>query len=256
MTLFKEYAKYYDLLYKDKNYDADCDFLERVFERYTSEKPRCLLEFGCGTGGHSLNLVRRGYHVTGVDCSADMLQFARQKVAALPELASRITLEQADFRSLDLHRKFDAVISLFAVLSYMTTNQDLQSAFQSARLHLDPHGLLVFDVWYGPAVITERPQERHLIVTNGQGRVIRLVRPTLDLYKHTVQVNYTVLRLIDSKVVEEVSEVHTMRFLFPQEIINYLENAGFMVKKLSPVLNLDGELTDHDWSMSVIAEAK
>jgi len=137
-------------LYKDKDYEAECDFLEQIFSRCAKYPIRTILDLGCGTGGHALPLARRGYEVTGVDLSEHMLERARQKAA---EAGLAISFHQGDIRILDLGCTFDVVVAMFAVISYQTSNEDLAAAFRSARRHLKPGGLFVFDCWFGPAVL-------------------------------------------------------------------------------------------------------
>jgi predicted TPR repeat methyltransferase len=79
MTPFTEnYANQYDRLYRDKDYAAECDFLETLFAQAATPVRR-ILDLGCGTGGHALPLAQRGLHVTGVDLSAGMLAFAQTR---------------------------------------------------------------------------------------------------------------------------------------------------------------------------------
>ena len=73
------YAEHYDLFYQHKDYEAECSFLEAVFQRFAGQPVRSILDLGCGTGGHALRLAQRGYVVTGVDRSAAMLAEARQE---------------------------------------------------------------------------------------------------------------------------------------------------------------------------------
>ena len=254
MAVFGAYAQVYDALYQDKDYAAECDFLEQVFARYAGAPIRRILDFGCGTGGHDLLLARRGYTVTGVDRSEEMLAAARAK-AASAEYANRLTFQRGDIRDLDLGETFDAVLSLFAVLSYQITNADLVAALRAARRHLEPGRLFLFDVWFGPGVLTERPADRYKIVVANGERVIRFVHPELDVIRHTVDVHYKILRLQGECVVDEVDEVHPMRFLFPQELAHYLDEAGFQIKTLCPLLRLDDALSERDWNMAVVAEA-
>lgn len=256
-TVFERYAKYYDLLYQEKDYEAECDFLEEIFRQFAPGPVENVLDLGCGSGGHALPLARRGRLVTGVDRSETMLSIARQKAAEGGEAGggNRLAFHQADIRTLDLGQTFDASISMFAVISYQVTNDDLLATFQTARRHLNPGGLFAFDVWFGPAVLAERPADRFKILQQGNRRVIRLASPLLDVLKHTVQVNYKVMRLENDRVLDEVSESHLMRFLFPQEIIHYLDEASFRMVKLCPFMELEREATDRDWNVAVIAEA-
>ena len=66
------YAQQYDLLYQGKNYDAEVALLERLFAKHDLTG-NAVLDLGCGTGQHAIRLARRGYEVTGVDRSPEML---------------------------------------------------------------------------------------------------------------------------------------------------------------------------------------
>ena len=251
MNVFRDYANYYDVLYHEKDYEDECDFLEQIWEELSSEPISRILDLGCGTGGHALPLAQRGYDVTGVDRSKQMLAISKAK-AIRANLS--VEFQQSDIRDLELGQTFDAVISMFAVMSYQTTNDDLAAAFHTARRHLVPGGLFVFDAWFGPAVLTQRPSDRYKIVEIDGERIIRFATPVLDILKHTVQVNYKILRLRNGHVIEEVDESHLLRFLFPQEIVYYLAEAGFKLLKLCPFMELNRQPTEQDWNVMVVAE--
>jgi len=252
---FDRYAAYYDTLYHDKDYEAECDFLEQVFTRYAQGPIRTILDLGCGSGGHALPFARRGYVVTGVDRSEEMLHIAQSKVAELATSSGQrsVVFHQGDIRTLELGRTFDAVIAMFAVISYQTTNEDLLAVFRTARRHLSPGGLFVFDFWFGPAVLTQRPTDRVKIIEQDGERIIRFAISVLDILAQTVQVNYKVLRLRNARLLDEVDESHLMRFIFPQEISHYLQQAGFRLLQLCPFMRLDTQPTDQDWNVTVIA---
>ena len=255
MTVFGAYANFYDSLYSGKNYPAECDFLEEIFQQHASNPVRTILDMGCGTGGHALQMARRGFKVTGVDRSGPMLSVARTKAASL-QIDHIPVFREGDARTLDLATKFDVVMSMFAVISYMTANEDLMGAFSVARKHLNAGGLFVFDAWYGPAVLADRPTDRYKMVESDGERILRFVRPEIDLFRHVVNVHYKVLRIKEREVVEEVEEMHPMRFLFPQEIISYLGSAGFRVLRICPFMRISENIGERDWNMAVVAEAK
>lgn len=255
MPVFADYARFYDALYVDKDYESECDFLERIFERYGSGRVRSILDLGCGTGGHALPLAQRGFTVTGVDRSVAMLAEARKKAGEIVSSESDVKFVEADIQDLDLGKTFDAVVAMFAVVSYLTANDDLLRMFRAVRRHLAPGGLFVFDAWHGPAVLAERPADRYKIMGRSPERVIRFVHPELDWLHHVVDVHYKVLHLIGDRLQNEVDEVHSMRFIFPQEVTCYLEWADFEVIALCPFLKLDDALTERDWNCTVIARA-
>ncbi|MBK7972225.1 MAG: methyltransferase domain-containing protein [Deltaproteobacteria bacterium] len=160
----ERYAALYDELYADKDYAAECRYLERLFARFGARRVRSVLSLGCGTGGHDLILARKGLRVTGVDRSPGMLAAYRAKAAAAGIVADVV---HGDVRSVRLERRFDAVISMFAVIGYQVGDADLAGALATAAAHLAPCGLFVFDVWYGPAVLADPPRDRTKTVATG-----------------------------------------------------------------------------------------
>src|SRR6187200_623757 len=122
MSVFREYAEYYDILYKDKDYSGEVDF---VLDCLGPVPPGAeLLELGSGTGRHAESLAKRGLGVTGVDMSAEMVEQARRRFVGLPPTSKAPAFAVGDLRSVRLNRKFDVVISLFHVFSYQVSNED------------------------------------------------------------------------------------------------------------------------------------
>jgi ubiquinone/menaquinone biosynthesis C-methylase UbiE len=250
MNVFKKYADFYDSLYEAKNYQQECNFVKHVFKTYSEKKVNTILELGCGTGSHALLFADMGYAVTGVDISENMLEIARKKVL---DQKKRITFMQQDIRHLDLTQKFDAAVAMFAVMGYQTTNQDFEDTLTSVRRHLDTGGLFVFDVWFGPAVLTQKPSERVKIIEQKDKKIIRYAHPVLNIINHTVEVNYTVLEIAGDKVLTETEESHLMRFFFYQELKYFLETNGFEVLKMIPFMEINGVLSEDNWDMTVVA---
>lgn len=251
--VFQRYSNYYDSLYAEKDFAAECDFVETVFDDYADHPVKCILDLGCGTGGHAVLLAHRGYQLSGVDISGSMLSIARSKAK---ELHLKIDYQLQNIRELQFEKSFDAVISMFAVMGYQTSNRDLEQTILSVGRHLNPGGLFIFDGWFGPAVLSERPVERTKIIETETGRIMRHARPELDIVNQVVRVFYKVLHLSGDTLIDEVDEVHDMRFFFHQEIKYFLEKSGFELLKISPFLELDRPITEYDWNMSVVARKK
>ncbi|GAB2903028.1 class I SAM-dependent methyltransferase [Uliginosibacterium flavum] len=232
MSVFGEsYARYYALLYRDKDYDAEAGFVAKLLRQHAPDA-RSLLELGCGGGKHAALLAALGYRVSGVDRSADMLKAARALRAEQPaEIAERLDFSQGDITTLALGQTADCVISLFHVISYMPDNAALKAAFASARRHLKPGGVFLFDVWHGPTVVTERPATRIKRMGDAHTEVTRLAEPVMHPEECLVDVNYQIfVRDIASGQVEELRETHRMRYLFPPEIALLAEISGFRVE--------------------------
>lgn len=217
--VFDSYSRYYDLLYRDKDYAGEAAYLASHLRRHAPHAGG-ILELGCGTGAHAEHLARMGYAVHGVDQSESMLARAAARKSGLPaETAARLSFGRGDVRTVRTGAIYDAVISLFHVMSYQTTNADLQAAFAAAAAHLRPGGLFLFDFWYGPAVLAHQPEVRVKRLADERIDVTRIAEPVMHANENVVDVNYTVF--IDDKATggaERVRETHRMRYLFLPEL--------------------------------------
>lgn len=222
MTVFGNYSRYYDLLYKDKDYQAETAYVDGLIKKF-GNAPATLLELGCGTGRHAALFADSGYWVTGIDQSAEMLA-----VAGKYPSKSKPTFLQGDIRTFRTSQTFAAAISLFHVISYQTTNEDVVAALSTAAAHLSSGGIFVFDVWYLPAVLTDRPSVRIKRLEDETIKVTRLAEPTLHASQNIVNVNYEVI--IETKAtgaLERLNESHQMRYFSTPEIEFFLARSGF-----------------------------
>lgn len=225
--VFDAYSLYYDLLYRDKDYAGEAAYVAAHIRRIAPRAAR-ILELGCGTGAHAEHLARAGFRVHGVDRSETMLARAQARKAAMSaDVAARLSFGTGDARTVRTGEHYDAVISLFHVMSYQTTNADLEAAFATAAHHLRPGGLFLFDFWYGPAVLAQRPELRVKRLEDAAIRVTRIAEPALDEAAGTVDVNYDVF--VEEKAsghIAEVRETHRMRYLSLPELAR-LRGPGF-----------------------------
>ena len=215
MSAFADYARYYDILYRDKNYGIESEYVARLLQKHAPDA-KTILDIGCGTGAHARELARSGYTVHGVDLSERMLERAKKNLPK--ELGTRLTFTRGDARNFHLGRKFDAVVSLFHVMSYQTSNADLLAAFSCVRKHLADGGVFIFDCWYGPAVLTDRPRTVAKQYTDGKIVLDRLSEPVLDAERNVVEVHYTLGVTGDETVTDTIREQHDMRYLFTPEV--------------------------------------
>lgn len=231
MSVFGAYSRYYNLLYKDKDYAGEAEYVHNLIRMH---KPGAasILNLGCGTGRHDLLLAQMGYEVTGIDQSEDMLAVANSQLSTLNFQPSLLTFTQGDIRSFRLNRTFDVVTALFHVMSYQAANDDLQAALATARAHLKPGGIFIFDCWYGPAVLSDRPEVRIKRLEDEAIFVTRIAEPVMHPNDNVVDVNYQVI--IRDKVsgeAEDIRETHRMRYLFRPEIEHFLGEAGLRISE-------------------------
>lgn len=227
MSIFNSYARYYDLLYKDKDYEKEGKSVHEIIKKYCP-KTDLILELGCGTGKHAIMLAEIGYTLHGVDLSSEMLESAVQRRSNLNiDAAKKLSFSQGDIRTVKIDKKFDTVISLFHVMSYQTTNNDLMSSFATAKNHLNSGGIFIFDCWYGPAVLSEKPSVRVKRLEDEKIIVTRIAEPIMHPTKNIVDVYYKIfIKNKENHKVEEFSEMHRMRYLFNTEIEYYLSQQG------------------------------
>lgn len=250
MEVFQDYAYYYNAFYQDKNYTAEARQVDVLLKKYGHGIQK-VVNYGCGTGRHDIELTKLGYQCTGIDMSPLMVDIA--KMNAKNE-GMGIEFSVADIRQYEPEEKYDAVISLFHVMSYQNSNADILSSFQSARKALGRGGLFLFDVWYGPGVLSDKPSVRVKEAEDDRYKLIRIARPVMHDRENVVDVCYEVL-VIDkeSKETRVINEVHSMRYFFRPELDFYLEKAGFQL-----IDNLDcvtlGETGYDSWTSYFVAK--
>lgn len=247
MNVFGDYARYYDLLYQDKDYQGEANYVYSLIERFAPHSSS-VLELGCGTGKHALLLAEKGLNIHGVDMSAEMLDQAKLLVGNLPDdVDGSVSLAQGDVRTYRCDQLFDVCISLFHVMSYQITNKDIQAAFDTAEAHLKPGGVFIFDYWYGPAVLSQKPEVRVKRLEDEEIEVQRVADPVLLSNENRVRVNYSIwIANKKDRSLQQVDESHDMRYLFLPEIeflaepeFNVLGHYGWM-KDTTP--------TSDDWA--------
>lgn len=251
--VFDEYARYYDLIYADKDYDGEAKYINSVLIKALGDKHPPVLELGCGTGKHAALLADMGYTICGIERSENMLAQARKRA----EGKSGLSFVCSDIRAFKLEKTFGAALALFHVMSYQTSTEDFIAVLKCVREHLDDGGIFVFDTWYGPAVLTERPEYRIKRLEDEHCRVTRIAEPVLHENENIVDVNYDVF--VEDKstgTIKEFQEVHNMRYYFLSEISLMLDLCGFSMETAVEFLT-GKELSGKTWgSMFIVRKTK
>lgn len=246
--VFQRYSAYYDLLYRDKDYAAEAEYIGRTL-RAAAPKASRVLEFGSGTGRHGRLLAAQGFHVHGVERSAAMVAAAAKEKATGP---GSFDCQQGDIATVNAGGPCDAVISLFHVVSYVNSNDLVRATFGNAARHLSPGGVFFFDVWHGPAVLSDRPAVRVKRVEDKTTKLIRVAEPTLDVQTSRVTVHYTMLAQSKADgAMTTFTEEHQMRYFFPTEIALFAELAGFDVERSEEFLTARAP-SDRTWGVAYL----
>jgi len=222
------YSQYYDLLYRDKNYSGEVDYIIKLIKENSNEA-KTLLDMGSGTGKHAELFCNNGYIVHGIDLSEDMLKIAKNRIK---DKEDKLSFSHSKIQELDLNKKFDVVVSLFHVMCYLNSNNELIKAFEVAKNHLKKDGIFIFDFWYGPAVLTDLPVKRIKRFENEKIKVTRIAEPVMHPDENVVDVNYDVfIKDIDSKKIIEKEELHKVRYFFDTELDMICKQVGFVIKQ-------------------------
>jgi len=220
---YRRFARYYDLIYHGLvDYEGDVSFLESVFRRFHLV-PKTILDLGCGTGNHDLPLGRRGYRVTGIDLSREMLSLARKKAAAV---RVRPRFVQADMRSFRLGQTFDVAICMFGAFGYLLTERDALRSLRSIRVHLGPRGFFVFEFWHGPAARPAPFQTWTHIAKKGI-EIVRLEESRFDPRTGRLPVEFRFFVLGGGRVLDRFDELHTIQTYTVRGMRDLLRRGGF-----------------------------
>jgi SAM-dependent methyltransferase len=202
---------------------------------------------------HACLLAGQGLVVHGVDASQSMLTVAGARIAADATLSKRVSFKLGDARSIRTGSRYDAVASLFHVVSYQTADEDLNAIMATAAEHLNRGGVFLFDFWYGPAVLWQRPSLRVKRFNDERISVTRLAEPAMRETANVVDVHYTVF--VESGAdarISKVVETHCMRYLFLPEVDQLLARHGFVRERTEEWLTGAAPSTD-TWGVCVVA---
>ena len=250
MSAFGGSARYYDLFYGDKDTAAECAFVRGVIERH-APSVQSVLDLGCGSARHAAEFAKAGLSVTGIDRSDGMIAQARTRVRHLSsEVRDRIVLSTGDVTTYQATRTYDAVVSLFHVIDYQTTDEALAGIFHTARRAPGEGGVFLFDFWYGPAVQAQQPERREKHFENGEVSLKRLAEPALHADRHIVDVHYT-LTVRDRKT----GAVENIRYLFLPEIERFAVEAGLTIVEHGAWLS-GQPLSERTWSGYAVARVQ
>jgi 2-polyprenyl-3-methyl-5-hydroxy-6-metoxy-1,4-benzoquinol methylase len=143
-ALFENYACKYDKEPFVQGTAGECDFIEQEIKQDKSLK---ILDIGCGTGRHAIELTKRGYNVTGVDLSENQIKRAREKAQ---EIGVTIDFQIQDARNLPFDSEFDLAIMLCeGGFSLMETDEMNFEILKNATKALKSKGKLIFTTLNG-----------------------------------------------------------------------------------------------------------
>jgi SAM-dependent methyltransferase len=236
------YANLYDLLYSDKDYAGEVQFVGQIFNSATRDRmPTSVLDLGCGTGKH-LEQFDSAISKHGVDQSHSMIASAEKR--RIPGA----TFTQEFVQNAHLGHTFDLVFSLFHVFSYQVTSPAALGMLHAIRRHLQPDGVAIIDFWHRAAWDKSPPETRVAHRSQGSLSLVRISEPTLDIAAGIVALDITMFVTNESGgQFSQVRENHLMRAYTLLEIELLSALAGLEVVGSGPWMSSDRELRAEDW---------
>ncbi len=137
-------ARVYDKLNGQIDYPAWADFIEKIFEKHKKSPVSLVLDLACGTGSMTLELARRGYDMTAVDLSPDMLSVASER--AIENQLDGILFLCQNMRKFELYGTVDAVVCCLDSVNYLRKKAYMEECFACVHNYLNPDGIFIFDV--------------------------------------------------------------------------------------------------------------
>lgn len=186
MSIYERFAYFYTKGPYSQYSKRMVELLPVVLERFGA-KPQTILDLACGEGTFAVAMAKKGFQVTGVDLSSQILQFAREW--AKKEAVNAEFLLQ-DMRSLPFEERFDLVTCWYDSLNYLLELEDLERAFAGAWRALKKGGLFIFDMntIYGLAV---NWQQRPCNVQQDTPELFEIHRPIYDFEKNIATLRIT-----------------------------------------------------------------
>jgi SAM-dependent methyltransferase len=225
------------------------------------ERPRTVLEVGCGTGRLTLPLARegaaRGFRVTGLDLECSMLEHARARLAEEPlPVQAALHLIQADVRTLSLEERFDVVLLPYGVAHHLLDLDEQITAWRAVRQHLRPGGLLGVDLGapdlrFLSSALQETSRRVDLDVSEGPERHLR--RSVVSRYAPASQCMthfYEYIGRQPSTLAYHYPSVFAMHVYFPREVQLLCRLTGYRVERM--IGSYTGEEFDDDSNLLIV----
>ena len=224
MQDYDRWARYYDQIYEGElDYDAECNFLKELFDKYGVPEGGKVLDLGCGTGGHAIRLAEMGYQVTGIDISQSMLDIAVQKAGSLP-----VEFLQQDMRDLVIPGQFDAVICMFGGFGHITELKDVKKTLAGISSVLLPGRPFIVDYW---SIGGTRPGHTGWLRKKKENlEIIRLDKSSFDSETNLINMGLEFVVLRGKEVLDDFVVRMSARVYETGQLDDLVKEAGFEVK--------------------------
>jgi 2-polyprenyl-3-methyl-5-hydroxy-6-metoxy-1,4-benzoquinol methylase len=246
-TLFEDYGLNYDNEIFTKGTIGECDFIEKEIDYNKDLK---IIDVGCGTGRHSIELSKRGYSITGIDLSESLIEKAREKAK---KNGLQVQFLKHDARNLPFENQFDVAIMICeGAFPLMETDEMNFEILKNVSKSLKKKAKLIFTTLNGLFPIFHSINEFHV-----DGKEEGNATYDSKNFDFMTFRDHNITKLVDDNGVEKELECNE-RYYVPSEITWLLKTLGFTKidifgAKLG-AFSREDKLTNEDYEMLVVAE--
>lgn len=242
------FYRYYDTLFASKDYAGEVAAVFRLCADYSLQPLHNIIEIGCGTGSHTLELAKKsGIHVTAVDVDQAMLALAQVKAG----LACSTNISFA--ASLIGAKKADLCVALFNVVNYLCETENLQRFFADIAMSLRRNGIFVFDCWNGSAALLDPPGSKKYEQQSDELTISCLLTSQTDVARGITTLNYHVeLGANTGEKVESGDHQLQHKLWTPPQIKAALELAGLAVDTVCLPFRFEQTALETDWKIMFV----
>lgn len=217
-----ELAEFYDLMRQYRDYDTECKFADSIIQKHYPNAKNVLDTF-CGTGEHAIRMAQRGYIVTGIDASHDMINVAKEKT---DRAGISVNYQCTDISNLKSANKYDAAYCLGYTFLYMITHADALDFFKIIHDALMPEGVFLLDFINGWSLIKEFTRDKYFY-QNEKVKISQFEQPTLNKRKRLVHIEYCYLIDYSDGNVKTIFTEENVKIFFNDEVQTLMNMGGF-----------------------------
>jgi SAM-dependent methyltransferase len=245
--LFENYGQKYDNESFTQGTIGECDFIE---QEIGFNKSIMILDIGCGTGRHAIELSKRGYHVTGIDLSDSQLARAKEKAS---QQGLKINFLKYDARDLPFENEYDLAIMLCeGGFSLMETDEMNYQILKNATKSLKEQGKFIFTTLNGLFPLYHSVEEFY--ASNTDKGSTTCGSNTFDLMTFR---DFNIVEVEDDDGNKKKLECNE-RYYVPSEISWLLKTLGYTKIEIFGAklgaFSRNDKLTTEDFEMLIIAE--
>jgi len=236
--------KYYDDIYHDKDYNMESNFIEN------NSNLNKLLDIGCGTGTHLVNLYKKGRIFYGIDLSKKMIERANRKFKDNKD----VIFKCSDIINFKDSYNFDTIISMFNVVNHILTLDELDKYFKSISLLLSEGGVFIFDCFNGSSVFNSNPKDdtKTVISEMAGGSYLISYKSKFNPMSSRLIMNTNVKVFQFEDLVDEFDYSLKVTIWTPQLFKELLKKYNMKVSKLVSNNDYDKEATLEDYKITFV----